>query len=428
MKLSQYNFIYTNVLKNSNVSVIYNARTGALAVLTPQNYSQLKNLEEHNLPITDKNFEKQLLQCGYLLPKDFDELQQIKYDMLQNRFNPVYMDLTIAPTLACNFRCIYCFEKGQRRSQTMSEQTIQKIISFVRAQANHLEELSITWYGGEPLLALPQLESISKQLWDLCDEFHINYSSSIITNGYLLDVNTANILKNNHVDEIQITIDGPKPIHDKRRPLANDGGTFDTIMEHLLQIKGILPVNIRINTDYENREQINDVMDFFRKNGLMEDITVYLGLVTPSNGQYEGSKCMTDKAYSKFNLRFMQDNDIPLMYLYPAPKNNYCTADHVNSWVIDPHGDMYKCWIDIGIPKRRAASLKTEEQPVNLPLRNHYMLYDPTEDTRCKNCKHLPLCMGGCPHNRMENLNICVQYKYNLDEYLMECTKILLKN
>lgn len=251
MKLSQYNFIYTNVLKNSNVSVIYNARTGALAVLTPQNYSQLKNLEEHNLPITDKNFEKQLLQCGYLLPKDFDELQQIKYDLLQNRFNPAYMDLTIAPTLACNFRCIYCFEKGQRRSQTMSEQTIQKIISFVRAQANHLEELSITWYGGEPLLALPQLESISKQLWDLCDEFHINYSSSIITNGYLLDVNTANILKNNHVDEIQITIDGPKPIHDKRRPLANDGGTFDTIMEHLLQIKGILPVNIRINTDYE---------------------------------------------------------------------------------------------------------------------------------------------------------------------------------
>lgn len=96
--------------------------------------------------------------------------------------------------------------------------------------------------------------------------------------------------------------------------------------------------------------------------------------------------------------------------------------------MIDPHGDLYKCWSDIGIIERRVSVLDGNDADVNSTLLNDYMLYDPTEDEKCKDCKYLPLCMGGCPHNRMENLKICAQYRYNLDEYLVECTKILLKN
>lgn len=428
MEVSKYNFIYSNVLDGSGQAVIYNCRTGALAVLEPENYRQLRDFEKSKRAITDKEFESQLKKCGYVITSDFDELRQIKHDLLRSRFNSAFMALTIAPTMACNFRCVYCFEKGQYHNQVMTEQTAQKIVDFIKRKANQLERLSITWYGGEPLLAMNQVELISRQVLAICNEYNIDYKSSVITNGYLLNPDIVNCLKNSGVNDIQITIDGPKDIHDQRRPLANGKGTFDVIMNNLLTIRGILPVIVRINTDYENWEQLNKIIEFFRQNGLMDDIIVYLGLVTPSNGQYEGSKCLSDTAYSKFNLRFMQENNIPLTYIYPVPKGNYCTADQSNSWVIDPRGDLYKCWSDIGIIERRTSTLYANDTDVNATLLNDYMLYDPTEDEKCKDCKYLPLCMGGCPHNRMEDLKICAQYRYNLDEYLTECTKILLKS
>lgn len=428
VNVSKYNFIYSNVIENSEQVVIYNSRTGALAVLEPENYRQLRDFEESKKPITDKEFENQLRKCGYIVASGFDELRQVKHDMLRSRYNSAFMALTIAPTMACNFRCVYCFEKGQYHNQAMTEQTVQEIVDFIDSKANQLEQLSITWYGGEPLLAMSQVETISKQVLTICNEHNIDYKSTVITNGYLLNPHIATRLKDCGVDDIQITIDGPKEIHDQRRPLANGKGTFDVIMNNLLVVRGILPIMVRINTDYENWEQLNEIVEFFRQNDLMNDIMVYLGLVVPSNGQYEGSKCLSDDTYSKFNLRFMQENDIPLTYIYPAPKGNYCTADQTNSWVIDPHGDLYKCWSDIGIVERRTSTLGEDNTNVNSTLLNDYMLYDPTEDERCKDCKYLPLCMGGCPHNRMENLKICAQYRYNLDEYLAECTKILLES
>ena len=51
---------------------------------------------------------------------------------------------------------------------------------------------------------------------------------------------------------------------------------------------------------------------------------------------------------------------------------------------------------------------------------NGYMLFDPTEDNKCSECKYLPICMGGCPHSRLENNQICEQYRYNIDGFLLE--------
>lgn len=427
MKSSKYNFLYNGMLGNNDQVVIYNARTGALAVLEPEYYAQMKQLQEEGIPITNLEFEKQLLECGYFVQDNLDEVQQIKYDMLQSRFNSSIMSLTIAPTMACNFRCIYCFENGQYHNHVMSDQTIEEIVNLIQKRSKQTEKLIITWYGGEPLLAMPQIEAISTPILAICNENGIEYSSSVVTNGYLFTPNIAKKLKELGVNAIQITIDGPKPVHDQRRPLTNGKGTFDVIMKNILATKGILPVNIRINTDYENWGELNEIMHFFKENNLIKDVKVYLGHVTPSNGQYEGSKCMSDEVYSKFNLHFMQENHVQLMNIYPAPKVNYCCADHCNSWVIDPYGDLYKCWIDIGISERKMGSIKDSHiSNPNLSLRNEYLLYDPTEDSRCSECKFLPLCMGGCPRNRMENLKICAEYKYNLEDYLAECTKVLL--
>lgn len=47
------------------------------------------------------------------------------------------------------------------------------------------------------------------------------------------------------------------------------------------------------------------------------------------------------------------------------------------------------------------------------------MLYDPTYDMDCYDCKYLPICMGGCPNRRLRrSTNRCTNLKYQMKEYI----------
>ena len=111
LKESAYNFIYDDLGKDQ--IVFYNSRTGALAVVHEDQYKQYKGFQEKGKEIEDAEFLKNLLKCGYLLPAEVDEKFLIKTNMMQGRYNKNLLSLTIAPTMACNFRCLYCFEPRQ---------------------------------------------------------------------------------------------------------------------------------------------------------------------------------------------------------------------------------------------------------------------------------------------------------------------------
>ncbi|KAF6617859.1 MULTISPECIES: radical SAM/SPASM domain-containing protein [Paenibacillus] len=427
MKASQYNFIFNDIIENTDKTVLYNSRTGALAVLEPEYYKQFCELTNNGLAINNDTYLKNLIECGYIVEDNMNEKAYVKVNLLKNRFESSNLMLTIAPTMACNFRCVYCFEKDQYHNKTMSQETAQSIVNFVKTNASKLDTLNVTWYGGEPLIAMKQIVRISEDFLEICKENNIQYTASVITNGYLLNKEKVQTLISCGVNDIQVTVDGPKEVHDLRRPLVSGRGTFDVIMNNLKQIKGMIKIFMRINTDQDNWLNLHEIVGFLKENSLLENVIPYLGLVTPTNGKYEGTKCLTDEMYSKFNLKFMSENDIPISYIYPAPKGNYCSADKYNSFVIDPLGHLYKCWSDIGIIEQCVGNIN-EDTSVNwnTELLGCYLLYDPTEDEKCSDCKYLPVCLGGCPHNRMADFNICEQYRYNLQEYITECTKVLL--
>jgi len=49
-----------------------------------------------------------------------------------------------------------------------------------------------------------------------------------------------------------------------------------------------------------------------------------------------------------------------------------------------------------------------------------YMGYDATEDDKCKKCNLLPICMGGCPYERLVGIDRCMPYKYHIEELLKQ--------
>ena len=83
---------------------------------------------------------------------------------------------------------------------------------------------------------------------------------------------------------------------------------------------------------------------------------------------------------------------------------------------------LYKCWDDIGIKEKSAGNILngTYVNMVNV----NYMTLDATQNEKCRTCKYLPICMGGCPVHFAEQDN-CTYFKYNFDKYLRKVAEEL---
>ena len=57
----------------------------------------------------------QLMEGGFIIPKNFDEFNVIKSMHYRGRFGAnKALTMTLIPTMNCNFRCPYCYEKDKK--------------------------------------------------------------------------------------------------------------------------------------------------------------------------------------------------------------------------------------------------------------------------------------------------------------------------
>lgn len=159
MKVSQYNSIY-DFPSNPSQKLMFNAKSLALALVDCSKVEQYENYCQTHEEIPDEAFLNDLKTGGFLIDDSIDEKAILKYEQLCSRYSRSHLSLVIAATSNCNFRCVYCYERSVLRASTMSEATQEAIVKFVESEAPHLESFTVTWYGGEPLLALDIIESL----------------------------------------------------------------------------------------------------------------------------------------------------------------------------------------------------------------------------------------------------------------------------
>ena len=93
-----------------------------------------------------------------------------------------------------------------------------RIIEMVKEQAPTISNLHVTWYGGEPMMAMDIVERLTVGFQKVCEEYKISYSAGIITNGFWLTKENVEHLKELEINAIQVTLDGAPEEHNKRRP------------------------------------------------------------------------------------------------------------------------------------------------------------------------------------------------------------------
>lgn len=396
MKASYYNFIYP-LPGDGKQKVVYNSRTNAMALLDELEAEYLQGNETAITSLNDSTI-REMKENGFLVGNDVVEIELIRENMFRCRYSDRQLGLTIAPTLDCNFRCIYCYEKECEKGVVMSQDTCNKLVDFVQQYAKSIDGLTITWYGGEPLLAIGVIENLTKDFKRICEDNDVSYCASIVTNGFLLDEKMLERLVACDVSFCQITLDGNRDSHNTRRPHISGQNTFDTIIENAKRAATQIDIAVRVNIDKTNMDAIYDVDKVINENNTHR-IAVYPAPVQNEDGCYLESKCLGNEEFYKYKQSFFfVGNDIQLvMSQYPRLVGNSCCADNRLSFVISPNGDLYKCWTDIGKKEYCVGNIIAGEFSEYNSIR--YSIYDATRDERCVKCKYLPICMGGCPHD-----------------------------
>ncbi len=120
--------------------------------------------------------EEDLKKGGFILENDINELELLKLVRLQGQYNSSSLGLTLAPTLGCNFNCVYCYEEDHNNFTKMSDEVQDSILKLIKGKGKALNSLNITWYGGEPLLAIDIVQSLSKKIVEYYIGNYIHYS------------------------------------------------------------------------------------------------------------------------------------------------------------------------------------------------------------------------------------------------------------
>ena len=380
----------------------------------------------------EKNYEAQLIadmkSSGCLIEDDVDELERLEFYRNLAKYDVTNLGLTIAPTLDCNFRCKYCFETHPKGK--MTPETQAALVNFVESRLAQAKNFSVTWYGGEPLLAKEIVYSLSEKFLELCKKFSVAYDAFIVTNASLLEDSDVELFKKYKINGAQITIDGPKEIHDSRRRSVNKESTFDKLIDRAnLLLNENLSVIVRINIDKENIAHVDELLDTLaEKIDRREALKIDFGQVSPFTDICKSieSDCYNNAQFADIMLPLYgkvlaHGFNVNKMAAYPSPRVNFCCVDYVNSFVVDNHGELYRCWNHVGNLKMSSGNVNDGD---GLILEKNYLSWiqwNPIKHPKCRECFCLPICMGCCPHlmrTSEDGQPVCGTVKYNLDKVL----------
>ena len=423
MKLSKYNII---VLRNERV-IIFNTIRCTYSLLTNDIYQMLLDNAylDHLQKNPNKLFDK-LYSGGVIIDDEVDEYQYLVQEYEKDVFESSIYNLTLLPSLDCNLRCWYCYEKHIKGSH-LNPDIQEKIVKHVEAvfeKNSSLKCLNVEMFGGEPLLFFDsELYPVLKRIKDHMAQLNKYVNFFFITNGVC--INESNIQKFSDLNaSFQISIDGYKITHDKVKYLKGKGGTYDHIINiiHLLvKQETFMYVNLRINYNDETLEYlpeiIKDLQDVDRNR-----IRIHLERVwqTESKG-----KCSSDKLKEVINEFILNGFDVSYMNL--SRRSHSCKASKIMQAVISYDGSVYKC----------TGRDFTKDHQEGVLDENGNIIWDHEkykkrisiktfDNPQCKPCKFLPLCWGPCNQKLLETgLTDITRYcqiqhmEMSLDDYII---------
>lgn len=362
---------YTVQTKSEAGDLLYNVISGELLLLSEEEKAFLDGFPgelPEELPAgTLAQTGETLIEKHFLVPLSYDEGKTVKqlrklYSVMKKKKD--ISGYTILPTTYCNARCFYCYESGIEFTH-MTPETAHDLVNYIEAHCKE-KKVTLSWFGGEPLLGAKIISQISKEL----TEKGIEYHSSMISNGIRFDEEMIREAKECwKLQNVQITIDGTEEIYNEVKSYVDikKESPYRRILKNIrLLSEGDIRVSIRINLGFHNIEDIRalikELSEYFAdcKNVSMYVHELFDGEGTDPTHYTEQEKAKLMELVNDFNQYADQKGKYEKKRTLPALSYSHCMADNDSSLIVYPNGDLVKCE-HYDPSKDKAGSIYSEE-------------------------------------------------------------------
>lgn len=331
------------------------------------------------------------------------------------------MIVIIKPTLACNFRCKYCYLSSETKVPTTMDLNFAKQVLLEVKEQNHSDQkLEILWHGGEPLLWGIEnyrniFDFIDKEFYDVRYAISMQTNLSLITNEYI-------DLFVKHNVSVGISLDGPKSINDSERVFPNGNGTFDSVISKLTlcREKGLNTGCIVVATRNHigKMRELYDFMCDYKISFKMNPLFISGEAIKNKNELGLSIDEYVAMSTELFDLWFFDDNNkinnskfIDIASGLMTKKMSLCSfgencQDHVVC--ISPTGEVLPCgrFCDSDLIQFSYGNLHTEHYSdilQRIKVSKAYKRAEFIKNSNCSKCKYYEICHGGCLHDGFIN-------------------------
>jgi len=406
-----------------------------------------------------------LRQRGFLTDLTFEEEEKFFCNIVakmhehSRRQMPSYMFM---PTYDCNLRCGYCYQTHLRTNplyshtlKTMSMTIVERLFRGIATIEKNLgiidsasQQRKIGFFGGEPLLASsrPVVERIMNKALEIGPT-----SFWAVSNATELDAFT-DLLSPELLSRIQVTIDGPPEVHDRRRIYADGSGSFDKIASNIgLALDRGVSIGVRMNVDRNNLSQIPQLAETIQQQGWDKypRFSAYVAPIRKFGPAVDISTVMNswelDDAITKARMQNSAVNVIgrpsddiraSAQALFRGDKSKVrqmresgCSA-HSTLYMFDAFASIYFCWEYVGEFSARAGYVAEDGSiELNQEIASSWRDRTVASNSVCRQCRYALSCGGGCAASALArsgkmNSNYCdgfaTRFRHAIGEAYLE--------
>jgi uncharacterized protein len=392
--------------------------SGQVALLAAANAAALQELERGGRLPADLP-EETLRQARFVVDSDEEEraLLAEARATFQEETARTPTQLVVVPTLGCNLRCSYCYQElfEPAARGLAAPEAIDAFFAYVdRYHGGEPVKPYLTLFGGEPLVATDAHRDRLERY--LAGARRRGLQVAVVTNGYDLS-GYASMLGQGPVKEVQVTLDGPAAIHDRRRPHGAGGGSFDRVVAGVdALVREKVPVNLRVVADRENLSSLPELAALAAARGWLD--LPESRFKTQVGRNYELFGCASRQPaaalFDRVELwaeylalserhpelrRFHRPRFHGMRHLaetgeLPPPNFDACPAAK-KEWAFAPDGGVYGCTATVGNPRYRLGRFHPEvarDEAAIARWRGRSVFSIPA----CQGCALGPVCGGGC--------------------------------
>lgn len=312
----------------------------------------------------------------------------------------------------CNLRCRYCFaDEGAYHSvrEFMSEETAKKAIDFLIENSGQRKILEVDFFGGEPLMCLETIKKVVAYAREKGDKAGKKFLFTTTTNALLLDDDAIDFF-NREMENVVLSLDGRKEVHDAIRKTKNGKGSFDFVIDNVkkfVRSRGDKNYYVRGTFTAKNLDFSKDVV-FLAENGFdsismepvvtdIDDLAIKAEHIPAVLNEYENlcnkylEKHDKGEGFNFFHFNIDLEGGTCLQKRVSA-----CGAGN-EYFSVTPNGDIYPCHQFAGDKDFLMGNVF--EGKLDKDIREKFASSCLFTREECGDCFAKFICSGGCSAN-----------------------------